>query len=87
MGGRASRNIRRGIDTALNRAGLKITGDGAHLLRHTAAVRMAESGVPMAEISRYLGHSNTTITERTYARFHLSIRRAPLPRSTCRLFT
>jgi integrase len=30
---------------------------------------MAEAGVPMAEISQYLGHSNVSITERVYARF------------------
>jgi hypothetical protein len=28
---------------------------------------MAESGVPMSEISQYLGHTYTRVTERTYA--------------------
>ena len=41
----------------------------AHMFRHSAAVWMAEGGTPMAEISQYLGHSNTQITERIYARF------------------
>ena len=27
------------------------------------------SGVPIGEISRYLGHSNSSITERVYARY------------------
>jgi len=30
---------------------------------------MAESGVPMAEIAQYLGHSSESVTFRTYARF------------------
>ena len=40
-----------------------------HILRHTAAVHMAESGVPIAEIAQYLGHSSESVTFRTYARF------------------
>jgi integrase len=30
---------------------------------------MAEAGVPMAEIAQYLGHTDSRITERVYARF------------------
>jgi len=48
-------------------AGLKDTTP--HVLRHTAAVWMAESGVPMSEISQFLGHTNTRVTERVYARY------------------
>ena len=62
-------NIRRSIGTALTKAGLKQAQDGAHLLRHTAAVLMAEGGVPIGEISQYLGHRSTETTERVYARF------------------
>jgi integrase len=40
-----------------------------HVFRHSAAVWMAEDGVPMEEIAQYLGHSNTEITRRVYARF------------------
>jgi integrase len=40
-----------------------------HVLRHSAAVHMAESGVSMAEIAQFLGHSSESITFRTYARF------------------
>lgn len=40
-----------------------------HVLRHTAAVWMAENRVPMSEISQYLGHKSTLITERVYARY------------------
>lgn len=40
-----------------------------HVLRHTAAVWLAEAGVPMPVISQYLGHSSTAVTERVYARY------------------
>lgn len=40
-----------------------------HTLRHTAAVWMARERVPMPEIARYLGHSDSRLTERTYARY------------------
>lgn len=52
---------------AVARAGLR--GVTPHVLRHTAAVWMAEAGVPMTEIAAYLGHSDSRITERVYARF------------------
>lgn len=61
------KSIRTGFSAAVSNAKLK--GVTPHVLRHTAAVRMAVAGVPMARISQYLGHSNTSITERTYARF------------------
>lgn len=62
-------SLKRAMGSALRRAGIKIKGDGAHLLRHSAAVWMAEDGVPMSEIAQYLGHSSTAVTERVYARF------------------
>jgi integrase len=62
-------DIKKTVSTALRKSGLKVKGDGAHLLRHSAAVFMAEDGVPMSEISQYLGHSNTSTTEKIYARF------------------
>ena len=40
-----------------------------HVLRHTAAVWMAEAGVPISEISQFLGHTNSQMTERVYARY------------------
>jgi integrase len=61
------RSIRTGFKAACKRAGIE--GATIHTLRHTAAVYMAEAGVPMWKISQYLGHSNTAITERVYARF------------------
>jgi integrase len=40
-----------------------------HVLRHTAAVWMAEAGISISEISQYLGHTDSRITERVYARY------------------
>ena len=67
--GRRVGSIKKGLGRALERAGLRTKGDGAHLLRHSAAVWMPEDGVPMSEISQYLGHSSTAVTERIYARY------------------
>lgn len=61
-------SIKTGFNRAVARAGLgrDVT---PHVLRHTAAVWMAEDGHSMNEIAQYLGHSNTTVTEKVYARF------------------
>jgi len=40
-----------------------------HTLRQTAAVWMAEAGVPMSEIAQYLAHTPTRVTEKVYARY------------------
>lgn len=61
------KNIRKGILSAAARA--NVPNVSPHVFRHSAAVHMAEAGVPMGEISQYLGHSNVAITERVYARF------------------
>ena len=59
--------IRRGFLTACKSAGLKNVQ--LHTLRHTAAVHMIESGVPIEMIAQYLGHSNPQITFSVYARY------------------
>lgn len=61
------KSIRKGFKRAVENA--KLTDVTPHVLRHTAAVHMAEAGVPMSRISQFLGHSNTSVTERVYARF------------------
>lgn len=66
-GGRVLR-VNKGVQEAARRA--KIKGISPYVLRHTAGVWMAQAGVPMAEISQYMGHSSTAVTERVYARFH-----------------
>ncbi|UMA63583.1 site-specific integrase [Roseivivax marinus] len=65
--GRRVKSIRRGLESVGRRAG--VDGVSAHVFRHTAAVHMAEAGLSMSEISQFLGHSNTAITERVYARY------------------
>ena len=65
--GQPVKSLKRGIATAATTA--KVKGISAHVFRHTAAVWMAEAGVPMEEISQYLGHSNVEITRRVYARY------------------
>lgn len=61
------KSIKKGFAALCRRAGL--TGVSPHVLRHTAACRMAESGISMDEIAQYLGHSNVQTTARVYARF------------------
>ena len=67
-GGKRVMRIRRAFMRAVDRAGLgkDVT---PHVLRHTAAVWMAEAGTPMAEIAQYLGHSSPDVTYRVYARY------------------
>jgi len=65
--GRKVGSIKRGFASACENAGLE--GVTPHTLRHTAAVWMAEYGVPMSEIAQYLGHSDDRITQRVYARY------------------
>lgn len=66
-GGGPVKSIRKGFDSACRRA--RLVDVSPHTLRHTAAVWMAEAGVPMSEISQYLGHSDSRVTERVYARY------------------
>lgn len=60
-------SIKNGFAAAVERA--KLADVTPHVLRHTAAVWMAEAGISMAEIAQFLGHSNSRITESVYARF------------------
>lgn len=74
-GGHRVLSIKKGFAGAASRAGLKDVTP--HILRHTAASWMAEADVPMFDISRYLGHSDTRVTERRYAKLSPShLRRA-----------
>lgn len=66
-GGHRVRNIRKAFHRACLAAGL--TDVTPHTLRHTAAVWMAEAGVPMSKIAQFLGHTKTTVTEKHYARY------------------
>jgi integrase len=59
-------SVRKGVEAACKRSGVYAT---PHMLRHSAAVWMAEARVPMTQIAQYLGHTDSRITERVYARF------------------
>jgi integrase len=59
-------SVKKGFGATAKRAGLKVS---PHMLRHSAAVWMAEAGTPMGQIARFLGHSDSRITERVYAKF------------------
>ena len=73
--GRKVLSVKRAFSAACKRA--KLEAVTPHVLRHTAASWMAEAGIPMPEIAQYLGHSDSRITERVYARYSPSyLRRA-----------
>lgn len=40
-----------------------------HILRHSAAVHMVESGISFAETAQFLGHASEAMTFRVYGRF------------------
>lgn len=65
--GKPVKSIKNAFRRAVSDAGLgkEVT---PHVLRHTAASWMAEAGVPMSEIAAVLGHSDSRITERVYAK-------------------
>lgn len=72
-GGKPVGDIKKGFSSAVSalakkkgRGWTKVT---PHVLRHTAAVWMASAGVSMDMIATYLGHSDTEITRRIYAKF------------------
>lgn len=65
--GKPVSSVRTGLALTAERAGIDHVTP--HVFRHSAAVWMAEDGVPMAEIAQYLGHSDDRITQRVYARF------------------
>jgi integrase len=66
-GGKQVGKIRKAFERAAEAAGLPWVTP--HALRHSAAVWMAEAGVPMAEIAQVLGHTSEAVTFRVYARF------------------
>lgn len=65
FGGDPVASIKTGFRAACRRAGL--LGVTPHILRHTAATWMAVAGVPMAQIARFLGNSESMV-EKVYAK-------------------
>jgi integrase len=66
-GGARVASVKTGTRAAASRANLP--GVTPHILRHTAATWMALRGVPMDEISRFLGHGDVRVTQRIYAKY------------------
>jgi len=65
--GRPVKSVKRGLAAAGRRSGLPWVT--AHVFRHSAASWMAESGISMDRIAAFLGHSDSRITARVYAKF------------------
>ncbi|WP_164749863.1 tyrosine-type recombinase/integrase [Nitratireductor alexandrii] len=65
--GKPVRSVRRGLKAAGNAIGRSDVSP--HMLRHSAAVWLAEDGHSMDEIAQFLGHGDSKITARVYARF------------------
>ncbi|MBB5515799.1 integrase [Rubricella aquisinus] len=65
--GKRVHSIKTGYRSALKRA--KLDAVNIHQIRHTVAVRLLSAGHPIEMVSQFLGHSNTAITYKTYARF------------------
>lgn len=65
-GGRQVASVKKAIQRASQRSGVPAW---PYIFRHSAAVQMAASGVPMAKIAQFLGHTSERVTERVYARF------------------
>jgi integrase len=65
--GKKVASVKKGLRATAARA--KVGHVSPHMLRHSAAVHMAEAGIPMEEIAQFLGHENVDVTRRVYARF------------------
>ncbi|MBO6901420.1 MAG: site-specific integrase [Rhizobiaceae bacterium] len=61
------KSIKRGLKAAGNEIGRPDTSP--HMLRHSAAVWLAEDGHSMHEIAQFLGHDDVKTTTRVYARY------------------
>lgn len=68
-GGEQIKDVKKALKQAYKRAKIESITAPAHVLRHTAGAYMAMDGVAMLEISRRLGHSSITTTEKVYAHF------------------
>lgn len=65
--GEPVKSIKRGLKAA--GAAIGRPDVSPHMLRHSAAVWLAEDGHSMDEISQFLGHGNVKVTTTVYARF------------------
>jgi integrase len=63
--GQRVRSVKKALASASERA--EIGHVSAHMLRHSAASILVESGATLFEVAKLLGHSNTKMIETTYA--------------------
>jgi integrase len=59
-------SVKKAFQAASDRCGLHVT---PYMLRHTGAVWAAENGTGMAALAQFMGHDDSTTTERHYARY------------------
>lgn len=64
--GKKVASIRKAFEAASERSGIKVT---PYTLRHTGAVWAAESGISMSALAQFMGHEDSTTTEKHYARY------------------
>lgn len=72
--GKRVASIKTAWNAAVRRSGLRAT---PHMLRHSAAVWLVEDGHSMDVIAQYLGHTDSRITARVYARFSSDFLKGP----------
>ncbi len=65
-GAQQIKSIKKAFQASSARAGIHVT---PYTLRHTGAVWAAEAGVSMAELAQFMGHDDSSTTEKHYARF------------------
>lgn len=65
-GGKPVACIKKAFQAASQRSGVHVT---PYMLRHTGAVWAAEAGIPMAELAQFMGHDDSSTTEKHYARY------------------
>lgn len=65
--GKPVQSLKRGLKAA--GAAIGRPDVSPHMLRHSAAVWLAEDGHSMEEIAQFLGHGDVKVTTRVYARF------------------
>ena len=70
--GKPIKSVKGALRRAAARAGVEAS---PYVLRHTAAVWMAEAGVSIVEIAQIMGHKNPQTTYEVYARFSPSHQR------------
>lgn len=65
-GGQRLQSVKKAFQSASERSAVRAT---PYTLRHTGAVWAAEAGIPMAELSQFMGHDSIETTARHYARY------------------